>query len=64
MNITIAVFWITLLAIIGGCEHQPIDRTEGISDENKALVHRWIEEGFNRRNLVVVDELFAEQFSR
>jgi len=63
MNITIAVFWITLLAIIGGCEHQPIDRTEGISDENKALVHRWIEEGFNRRNLVVVDELFAEQFS-
>jgi steroid delta-isomerase-like uncharacterized protein len=63
MNRTIAVFWLAVLAIIAGCERQPIDRTEGIGDENKALVRRWIEEGFNRQNLAVVDELIAEQFS-
>jgi len=57
------VFWLAVLAIIAGCERQPIDRTEGIGDENKALVRRWIEEGFNRQNLAVVDELIAEQFS-
>ena len=63
MNRTIAVFWLAVLAIIAGCERQPIDKTEGIGDENKALVRRWIEEGFNRQNLAVVDELIAEQFS-
>ena len=63
MNRTIAVFWLAVLAIIAGCERQPIDRTEDIGDENKALVRRWIEEGFNRQNLAVVDELIAEQFS-
>jgi len=57
------VFWLAVLAIIAGCERQPIDRTEDIGDENKALVRRWIEEGFNRQNLAVVDELIAEQFS-
>jgi steroid delta-isomerase-like uncharacterized protein len=63
MNRTIAVFWLAVLAIIAGCERQPIDRTEDVGDENKALVRRWIEEGFNRQNLAVVDELIAEQFS-
>jgi len=57
------VLWLAVLAIIAGCERQPIDKTEGIGDENKALVRRWIEEGFNRQNLAVVDELIAEQFS-
>jgi hypothetical protein len=32
-------------------------------EENKALVRRWIEEGFNKRNLKVVDELFVEDFT-
>jgi len=63
MNTSIAVYWVALLAVVAGCERLPIDRTASISDENKALVHRWIEEGFNRQNLVVVDELFAEEFS-
>jgi steroid delta-isomerase-like uncharacterized protein len=63
MNRAIVVLWLAVLAIIAGCERQPIDRTEGIGEENKALVHRWIEEGFNQQNLAVVDELFAEQFS-
>ena len=58
-----ARFWIAVLAIIAGCDSQQIDRTEGVSVENKAFVHRWIEEGFNKQNLLVVDELFAEQFS-
>ncbi len=33
------------------------------SERSKALVVRWIEEGFNQRNLMVVDELFAEEFA-
>lgn len=38
-------------------------RKEAISlEQNKALVRRWIEEGFNKRDLKVVDELFVEDF--
>jgi predicted ester cyclase len=32
-------------------------------EQNKALVRRWMEEGFNKRNLKVVDEIFVETFS-
>ena len=38
-------------------------RTEGIGlEQNKVLVRRWVEEGFNKRDLKVVDELFVEDF--
>jgi steroid delta-isomerase-like uncharacterized protein len=30
-------------------------------EENKALVRRWIEEGFNKKDLAVVDKLFAPE---
>jgi steroid delta-isomerase-like uncharacterized protein len=30
-------------------------------DENKALIRRWIEEGFNKKDLAVVDKLFAPE---
>ena len=29
-------------------------------EQNKAVVRRWIEQGFNRRNPAIVDELFVE----
>jgi steroid delta-isomerase-like uncharacterized protein len=46
------------------CRAQSHEQTGGISlEENKALVRRWIEEGFNKRDLKVVDELFAEDFA-
>jgi steroid delta-isomerase-like uncharacterized protein len=32
-------------------------------DANKALVRRWIEEGFNKRDLTVIDAVFAESFT-
>jgi steroid delta-isomerase-like uncharacterized protein len=32
-------------------------------EENKAIIHRWIEEGWNRGNLDVADELYAADFS-
>ena len=34
----------------------------GDLERNKAMVRRWIEEGFNKRDSKVVDELFAEDF--
>jgi steroid delta-isomerase-like uncharacterized protein len=33
------------------------------TERNKALVRRWIEEGFNKRSLIVVDEVFAKRFA-
>ena len=30
-------------------------------EENKALVRRWIDEGFNKKDLAVVDKLFAPE---
>jgi steroid delta-isomerase-like uncharacterized protein len=36
---------------------------DATTERNKALVRRWIEEGFNKQNLTVVDELFAERFA-
>src|SRR5262245_33173398 len=32
-------------------------------ERNKALVRRWIEEGFNRQDLKVIDAVFAENFT-
>jgi predicted ester cyclase len=63
MNTVAAIFGLAVLAITVGCERQPIDGTEGVNDENKAVARRWIEEGFNKQNPSVVDDLFAEQFS-
>jgi len=36
------------------------DKAESTAEQQRALVLRWIEEGFNQRNLAVVDEVFAE----
>jgi steroid delta-isomerase-like uncharacterized protein len=44
------------LAVLGHLGDSPTER-------NKGLARRWIEEGFNKRNLTVVDELFAERFA-
>ena len=63
MNTIVAMFALAALAIIAACERQPIDRTEAVTAENKAFVRQWIEEGFNKQNLAIVDDLFAEQFS-
>ena len=58
---------LAILICLGGAQSvgvaQPQQRTGGVSSEqNKALVRRWIEEGFNKRDLKVVDESFAEDF--
>jgi steroid delta-isomerase-like uncharacterized protein len=50
-----------MLATTAGCQRQPADTREGLTERNKALVRRWIEEGFNQSSLTVVDELFAER---
>jgi steroid delta-isomerase-like uncharacterized protein len=63
MNAVIALFGVAVLAITAGCDRQPVDKAQGFNEGNKAIVRRWIEEGFNRQNLSVVDELFAGQFT-
>jgi steroid delta-isomerase-like uncharacterized protein len=38
-------------------------RSEGSGlEQNKVVVRRWIEEGFNKKDVKVLDELFAEDF--
>ena len=56
-----------VLACLGGFQSmgyaQSQEHTSGASLEaNKALVRRWIEKGFNTRDLTVVDQLFVEDF--
>jgi steroid delta-isomerase-like uncharacterized protein len=38
-----------------------VDAKDTPTERNKALVRRWIEEGFNQQSLRVVDELFVER---
>ncbi len=33
------------------------------TEENKAIARRWFEEGINRHNLAIMDELFAPDFT-
>ena len=47
---------------VGGTPSQQSSEGSGL-EQNKILVRRWIEEGFNKRDLKVVDELFVEDFS-
>jgi steroid delta-isomerase-like uncharacterized protein len=59
----ITLLALAILATTAGCR-QPAPHTGDDSEErNKSLVRRWIEEGFNQRNLAVVDELFEERFA-
>ena len=57
------VFWAAILGNTAGCLQPPLVSRDGSTEPNKALVRRWIEEGFNQRKLTVVDELFAERFA-
>ena len=44
------------------CAATPAQRAAGTNGEQiKTLVRRWIEQGFNRRDLTVVDELFVSE---
>jgi predicted ester cyclase len=47
------------LQSVGSAQSQKAPRQIEI-EQNKALVRRWIEQGFNNRDLKVVDEIFVE----
>jgi steroid delta-isomerase-like uncharacterized protein len=51
-----------MLVVVAGCGAQLRDG-ETLRQHHKALVQRWIEEGFNQHNVAVVDGLFAERFA-
>jgi steroid delta-isomerase-like uncharacterized protein len=62
-RVAITMLGVAILATTAGCRELPPDTGDVSEGRNKALVRRWIEEGFNQRNLTVVDELFAERFA-
>ena len=49
-----------LLMMVTGC-NQPASGTSQVTDRNKGLVRRWIEQGFNQHDVSVVDALFVEK---
>ena len=57
----LAGVWAGILVMAGGCEPRPPDST--VSERNRALVLRWIEDGFNQQDMTEVDELFSERFA-
>lgn len=55
--------WAAFLLLASGCQRQVPALRSAPTEPNKALVRRWIDEGFNRQNLAVVDTLFSERFA-
>jgi steroid delta-isomerase-like uncharacterized protein len=49
--------------VSAGCEPRQNESPRAASERNKAFVQRWVEEGFNKRNVAIVDELFADRFA-
>ena len=47
---------------IAGAQSQQVEGQVGL-ERNKVLVRRWIEEGFNKRDLNVIDVMFGEDFT-
>jgi steroid delta-isomerase-like uncharacterized protein len=69
MQQKIMFLWLGLaiLICIGGSQSmvgaQTQPRAGAVSlEQNKALVRRWIEEGFNKQGVKVIDDLFVEDF--
>src|SRR5512132_826147 len=68
MRRNIRFYWVGIAVLIsisgsqsiGGAQSQP-DRGVGL-EQNKALVRRWIEEGFNKRDVRIADALFVQGF--
>jgi steroid delta-isomerase-like uncharacterized protein len=51
------------LVISTSCQPRPSESTKAASERHKDFVQRWVEEGFNKRNVAIVDELFADRFA-
>ncbi len=68
MRRKITFYWLGLAVLIsisgsqsiGGAQSQQ-NRRAGL-EQNKALVRRWIEEGFNKREVKIADDLFVQGF--
>lgn len=57
---TTMLICVAAAVIAASCRPQLSDMNDAEAERNKGFVRRWIEEGFNRQNLSVVDELFAD----
>jgi predicted ester cyclase len=59
----VLLFCLTGLQPSVSAQSQTASRQIEREQQNKALVRRWIDEGFNKKDLRVVDEIFAETLS-
>jgi steroid delta-isomerase-like uncharacterized protein len=61
----VAGLWPAIFMFAVSCGPRPPDNSAAVNERerNKAVIRHWIDEGFNKQNLAVVDELFAEQFA-
>lgn len=63
LRLVLVAFIIGALAPLTAQQRRTVDpsRAPAITlEQNKAVVRRWIEEGFNKRNPAIVDEIFVE----
>ena len=54
---------LTVFGAASGCGRLTSSTDSVSASRNEALVRRWIDDGFNKRSLAVVDELFANGFT-
>jgi steroid delta-isomerase-like uncharacterized protein len=59
----IAALAVAVFAAAAGCGRSTSSAGAEAAARNEALVRRWIDDGFNKRRLAVVDELFAKGFA-
>src|SRR6185436_7976686 len=66
MGRRLALNWLALVFLCDGntravAAAQSAPRAPAVRlEQNKALVRRWIDEGFNKKNPAIVDEIFVE----
>src|SRR5262245_19950705 len=65
MKTKLACVWLGLAILVSAGTNWSADASQTASanlEQNKALVQRWIDEGFNKKKLNIVDELFVDNF--
>ena len=67
-KVVLILFGIALLICLDGSQSITVAQSQKLPSQiqierNKSLVRRWIEEGFNKRDMKVVDKIFLESLT-